>query len=146
MATPWLASAIAENFGPGQSVEVGGTQIERAGRVRIALRIRDIVVRDRDRTIVASAPKAEIRLSGRALLFGRLRAESLNLVDAELSVRIEPDGQVLVSAGSNAQPMAAKQTAGPVPRPADPAPAPTVPPGAETATQGGFDTLLAGLA
>ncbi len=90
MATPWLAAAIEENIGHGNTVEVGGTQIERAGRIRIAVRIRDIVVRDRDHAIVASAPKAEVRLSGTALLMGRLRAESLNLVDAELAVRITP--------------------------------------------------------
>jgi hypothetical protein len=106
MATPWLAAAIEENIGHGNTVEVGGTQIERAGRVRIAVRIRDIVVRDRDHAIVASAPKAEVRLSGTALLMGRLRAESLNLVDAELAVRITPDGTVTVSAGDTAKPLA----------------------------------------
>jgi len=93
VATPWLAAAIEDNIGHGNTVEVGGTQIERAGRIRIAVRIRDIVVRDRDHAIVASAPKAEVKLSGTALLMGRLRAESLNLVDAELAVRITRDGQ-----------------------------------------------------
>ncbi len=106
MATPWLASAIEQNIGYGNTVEVGGTQIERAGRIRIAVRIRNIVVRDRDHAIVASAPKAEVKLSGAALLMGRLRAESLNLVDAELSVRITPDGQVTVSTGDNSRPLA----------------------------------------
>lgn len=106
MATPWLAAAIADNIGNGNTVEVGGTQIERAGRVRIAVRIRDIIVRDRDHAIVASAPKAEVKLSGAALLMGRLRAESLNLVDAELAVRITPDGFVTVSTGDNARPLA----------------------------------------
>ena len=106
MATPWLAAAIEENIGHGNTVEVGGTQIERAGRIRIAVRIRDIIVRDRDHAIVASAPKAEVKLSGAALLMGRLRAESLNLVDAVLAVRIAPDGQVTVSAGDNAKPLA----------------------------------------
>src|ERR1700730_13544809 len=106
MATPWLAAAIEENIGHGNTVEVGGTQIERAGRIRIAVRIRDIIVRDRDHAIVASAPKAEVRLSGSALLMGRLRAESLNLVDAELAVRITPDGYVTVSTGDNARPIA----------------------------------------
>src|SRR6201996_5779905 len=106
MATPWLAAAIEDNIGHGNSVEVGGTQIERAGRIRIAVRIRDIIVRDRDHAIVASAPKAEVKLSGYALLMGRLRAESLNLVDAGLSVRITPDGYVTVSTGDNARPLA----------------------------------------
>src|SRR3984885_13080879 len=108
MATPWLAAAIEENIGNGNTVEVGGTQIERAGKIRIAVRIRDIIVRDRDHAIVASAPKAEVKLSGTALLMGRLRAESLNLVDAELAVRITPDGYVTVSTGDgdNVRPLA----------------------------------------
>src|ERR1700737_1128574 len=106
MATPWLAAAIEENIGHGKSGEGGGTQIERAGRIRIAVRIRDIIVRDRDHVIVASAPKAEVKLSGTALLMGQLRAESLNLVDAELAVRITPDGYVTVSTGDTARPLA----------------------------------------
>jgi len=106
MATPWLVAAIEDNIGPGNTVEIGGTQIERAGRVRIAVRIRDIVVRDHDHAVIASAPKAEVRLSGMALLMGRLRAESLNLVDAVLAVRITPDGDVTVSTGGKARPIA----------------------------------------
>ncbi len=141
VATPWLAAAIEDNIGHGNTVEVGGTQIERAGRIRIAVRIRDIVVRDRDHAIVASAPKAEVRLSGTALLMGRLRAESLNLVDAELAVRITPDGQVTVSAGDNAKPLAtgvaSKRDAGLAPTFPRAAPAP----GTETTPNG----LLAGL-
>ena len=136
MATPWLAAAIEENIGHGNTVEVGGTQIERAGRIRIAVRIRDIIVRDRDHAIVASAPKAEVRLSGSALLMGRLRAESLNLVDAELSVRITPDGYVTVSTGDTAKPLAtgvtSKKDAGlapTFPRQIPGAPVPGVPAG-----------------
>ncbi|BAM89684.1 hypothetical protein S58_36910 [Bradyrhizobium oligotrophicum S58] len=106
LATPWLAAAIEDNIGHGNTVEVGGTQIERAGRIRIAVRIRDIVVRDQEKAIVASAPKAEVRLSGAALLMGQLRAESLKLVDAELAIRITPDGTVTVSTGETAKPLA----------------------------------------
>jgi hypothetical protein len=151
IATPWLAAAIEDNIGHGNTVEVGGTQIERAGRIRIAVRIRDIVVRDRDHAIVASAPKAEVRLSGTALLMGRLRAESLNLVDAELAVRITPDGYVTVSAGDTAKPLAtgvtSKRDAGlppTFPRQSQLAPPPgAVAPSAPAATaQNG---LLAGL-
>src|SRR5947199_4849320 len=146
MATPWLAAAIEENIGHGNTVEVGGTQIERAGRIRIAVRIRDIVVRDRDHAVVATAPKAEVKLSGTALLMGRLRAESLNLVDAELAVRITPDGQVTVSAGDTAKPLAtgvaSKRDAGMAPTFPRPAPAQGVTATAPDTTQ---DGLLAGL-
>ena len=106
LVTPWLAAAIEDNIGHGNTVEVGGTQIERAGRIRVAVRIRDIIVRDQDHAIVASAPKAEVRLSGSALLTGRLRAESLNLVDAVLAIRITSDGYVTVSTGDTAKPLA----------------------------------------
>ncbi|WP_398476551.1 DUF3971 domain-containing protein [Tardiphaga sp.] len=106
MATPWLADAIQDNIGEGNTVEIGGTQIERAGRVRMAVRIRDIVVRDRDRAVIASAPKAEVKISFASVLMGRMRAESLNLVDVALAVRITPDGQVTVSTGNNERPIA----------------------------------------
>src|SRR5271163_524342 len=42
--TPWLVSAIEENFGSRERVEVGGTQIERTDN-GAAVRVRDIVVR-----------------------------------------------------------------------------------------------------
>lgn len=148
VATPWLAAAIEDNIGHGNTVEVGGTQIERAGRIRIAVRIRDIVVRDRDQVVVATAPKAEVKLSGMALLMGRLRAESLNLVDAELAVRITPDGQVTVSAGDTDKPLAtgvaSKRDAG-IP-PTFPRQPPAPPQGAAaTASDSTQSGLLAGL-
>ncbi len=105
--TPWLAAAIADNFGSRDRVEVGGTQIERTENGGAAVRVRDIVVRDPDGTVVASAPKAEIRISGLSLLSGHVRAESLNLVGAELSVRIEQNGDVTVFAsGGDKHPLA----------------------------------------
>src|ERR1700730_18167922 len=106
IVTPWLVSAIEENFGNSRRVEVGGTQIERTENGGTAVRIRDIVVRDADGTVVASAPKAEVRVSGMSLLSGHMRAESLNLVGAEMSVRIEQNGDVTVFAGANKHPIA----------------------------------------
>ncbi len=105
--TPWLVAAIEENFGSRERVEIGGTQIERTENGGAAVRVRDIVVRDPDGTVVASAPKAEIRVSGLSLLSGHMRAESLNLVGAEMSVRIEPDGSVTIfAAGGGKHPIA----------------------------------------
>src|SRR5215831_17115731 len=114
LATPWLKAAIEENFGGNHSVVVGGTQLERDEKGRTSLRLRDIVVRDVDGAVVASAPKAEVGLSGKNLLMGRLRAQSLNLVGAEMSVRIETDGRLTVFAGADKRPIAtAAPTAGP---------------------------------
>ncbi len=106
VATPWLVAAIEENFGKDHKVHVGGTQIERTASGGAAVRIRDIVVRDPDGTIVASAPKAEVHVSSMSLLSGHMRAESLNLVGAEMAVRIEHNGDVTVFAGADKHPIA----------------------------------------
>ncbi len=99
IATPWLAAAVAENFGKQFHVDIGGTVLERDEHGRTAMRIRSITVRDHDGTVVASAPKAEVGFSPASLLSGRPRAERLNLVGAELAVRVEADGKVTVSTG-----------------------------------------------
>jgi hypothetical protein len=154
VVTPWLASAIEENLGHDHKVEVGGTQIERAGRIRIAVRLRDIIVRDHERNIVASAPKAEVRLSGTALLMGRLRAETLRLVGAELAVRITPDGRVIVSTGQSNSPLAtgkvpvkpvAQASTSPPPLPFQASPTPSAAPVPSTASSNGAGGLLAAL-
>src|SRR6516225_5031460 len=111
LAGSWLrwtvVAAIEENFGSRERVEVGGTQIERTANGGAAVRVRDIVVRDPDGTVVASAPKAEIRVSGLSLLSGHMRAESLSLLGAELAVRIERDGNITVFAsGADKHPIA----------------------------------------
>jgi hypothetical protein len=106
IATPWLARAIEENFGGSHRVEVGGTQIERDESGHTSLRIRDILVRDADGAVVASAPKAEVAVSTTSLLTGDLRASRVSLVGAELAVRIEEDGQVTISTGAERRPLA----------------------------------------
>src|SRR5207245_669057 len=106
IATPWLAAAVAENFGSQFRVDIGGTVLERDEHGRTAMRIRSITVRDHDGTVVASAPKAEVGFSGASLLSGRPRAQRLNLVGAELAVRIEADGKVTVSTGADQRPLA----------------------------------------
>jgi hypothetical protein len=105
-ATDWLAAAIKENLGNRYSVEVGGTVIERDENGRIALRIRDIVMRDTDGAVVANAPRAEVGLAGLSLLSGHPRAESLNLVGAALSLRVEPNGDVSIFTGADKRPLA----------------------------------------
>src|SRR5882757_7246104 len=140
LATPWLTAAIEENFGSRHLVKVGGTQLERDANGRTALRMRDIVVRDPDGTIVATAPKAEVGLSSAGLFAGRLRAERLSLVGAEMAVLIEPDSKITVFAGANKRPFVTA-SAGEVPvrldgprlsRAADPATTATTPTTAAT--------------
>jgi hypothetical protein len=106
LVTPWLAGAVAENFGNRFKIDIGDTVLERDEHGRTAMRIRSITVRDHDGTVIASAPKAEVGFSGASLLSGRPRAQRLNLVGAELAIRVEADGQVTVSAGADEHPLA----------------------------------------
>ena len=99
LATPWLTSAIEQNLGSRYRVEVGGTQLERDEQGRTALRLRDIVLRDDSGVTVAVAPKAEVGISGTSLLMASPRAESFRLVDANMKIRIDPDGQINVLVG-----------------------------------------------
>src|SRR3954471_15797396 len=99
LVTPWLTSAIEQNLGSRYRVEVGGTQLERDAQGRTALRLRDIVLRDTAGVTVAVAPKAEVGISGTSLLVASPRAESFRLVDANMTIRIDPDGQVNVILG-----------------------------------------------
>jgi hypothetical protein len=130
LLTPWLTSAIEERFGGRHHVEVGGTQLERTEEGGTAIRMRDIVVRDSDGTEIARAPKAEVGISGLGLLTGQVQAERLSLIGVTMAVRIEPDGQISVSAGARQQPIgtapasaAAVSVPGGIPTPAGTAPA-----------------------
>lgn len=99
LITPWLTAALEERLGAQHKVQVGGTQLERSEDGRTAVRLRDIVVRDRHNVVVASAPKAEVGITGSSLFMGRIRVERLSLIGAEMAMRIEPDGQLSVFAG-----------------------------------------------
>jgi Protein of unknown function len=139
VATPWLKAAIQQNFGAKHTVSVGGTQIERTEKGGASVRLLDVVVRDDDGTVVASAPKAEIGISGTGLLTGQLRAQSLNLVGAETAIRIEPDGRLTVFAGADKRPIvsAAVPRKPQVPAPSDTSVPAGTPASAEGASQAG---------
>jgi hypothetical protein len=112
IVTPWLTSALQERLGGGHQIEVGGTQLERTEEGRAALRLRDIVVRDPDGTVVATAPKAEVGLSGAALLTGHLQAKRLSLIGATMAVRVERDGELTIFAGAEQRPIATASAPG----------------------------------
>ncbi|HXF90222.1 MAG TPA: DUF3971 domain-containing protein [Xanthobacteraceae bacterium] len=99
VATPWLTAAIERNLGDQHRITVGGTVLERDTKGRTALRLRDIVVRSPDGEVLASAPRAEIGISGASLLLGRPRVVSFLLVGANMEIRIESDGHVEIYAG-----------------------------------------------
>ena len=119
-ATSWVTSAIEQRLGAGHKVEVGSTILERDEGGRTALRLRDIVVRDATGTVIASAPKAEVGVAG--LLTGSFQADRLSLINAEMALRVEPDGRIAIFAGTEKS-ASARTTAPLVSSPANPPPA-----------------------
>jgi hypothetical protein len=103
--TPLIADAVAENFDKRFHVDIGGTVVELDEHGVPAMRIRAITVRDPDGTVVASAPKADVGFSVACLLARRLCAQRLNLVGAELAIRVETDGKVTMSTGGDQRPL-----------------------------------------
>jgi len=115
MLTPWLTAAIEERLGGHQRVEVGGTQIERTEQGRMAVRLRDVLVRDERGAIVAVAPKAVVGVSVANLLLGRISPQRLSLIGAGMAVRVESDGQLTVFAGAEQRAISSPSRAPPVP-------------------------------
>src|SRR3984893_12179712 len=115
MLTPWLTAAIEERLGGHHRVEVGGTQIERTEQGRMAVRLRDVLVRDERGAIVAVAPKAEVGVSVANLLLRRISPQRLSLIGAGMAVRVEPDGQLTVFAGAEQRAITGPSRAPPVP-------------------------------
>jgi hypothetical protein len=104
--TPMLASAIQQNFGTEQRIEVGGTTVERDRNGATSLRLVDVLLRDRDGAVVASASKVEVGISLASLLTGQVHASRLRFVGAEVAVRIDANGKIAVFAGGNSRPIA----------------------------------------
>src|SRR3954470_13811571 len=108
--TPWLTSAIEQKLGGGHRVEVGGTVLEHDEAGRSALRLRNLVVRDAQGTVIASAPKAEVGVSSFSFLTGNVQTERLSLIGAEMALRIESSGQVNILAGAGKPALAVTPT------------------------------------
>src|SRR4051812_15946790 len=113
--TPWLTPAIEERLGGHHRIEVGGTMLERDEVGRSALRLRDIVVRDAQGTVVASAPKAEVGIASLGLLSGRVQTDRMSLIGAEMALRIEPNGNVNLLAGAGKPAVEAPATTSSIP-------------------------------
>lgn len=99
IVTPWLTSSIEKNLGGAHRIEVGGTILERDAKGRTALRLRDIILRNSGGDIIATAPRAEIGVSGVSLLLANPRVVSFLLVGANMDIMVQPDGHVKVFAG-----------------------------------------------
>lgn len=126
LATPYIERALEERIGGGHQVTIGSTTMQRTDTGATVV-VHDIRVTAPDGQLVASAPSAEVELEG-SLLSLMPKARRIDLVGAEMTVRIAASGHVAVATGKGAKALSPTQPTGRPPAATAPAaPAPTAP-------------------
>ncbi len=90
--------ALQEKLGKGHKVEVGETRLEQDASGQPVLRVHGITIRGAGGEVVATAPRADVGLDS-GVLVGNFRAKRIDLLDAEMTLRIDENGQIDMSAG-----------------------------------------------
>jgi hypothetical protein len=112
IASPWVASALERQLGPGHRVEIGSTRLDHDASGAPVLRVEHIRVFGPGGKVIANAPSAEVGLDGSSLLVGNFRARRIDLVGAETIVQVGSDGRVAIRAGRDAAPITAAESGG----------------------------------
>ncbi|MFS8037976.1 AsmA-like C-terminal region-containing protein [Xanthobacter sp. AM11] len=126
IATPYIERALEERIGGGHKVAIGSTSIQTMADGATAVVVHDIRVTARDGQLVASAPSAEVELEG-SLLSLMPKARRIDLVGAEMTVRIAASGHLAVATGRGGKPLSTARTAPNAPPALRPDPAPAAP-------------------
>jgi Protein of unknown function/AsmA-like C-terminal region len=85
---------------PNMKVTLGDAILELDQTTKIPhVRFRNLVLRDAEGNIIASAPKAAVALEGSALLTGKLVATNIELIGSKISVRRNLNGSVVLGVG-----------------------------------------------
>lgn len=102
MATPWIVSALEEKLPPGYRVVIGKTRLDYDSAGAPVLTAEKLEIRnDMDEEIVR-APAAEIGLETGSLLMGNYRARRITLVGAVMTIRLDENGSIKVTAPKEA--------------------------------------------
>ncbi len=98
---PQIVAALNARVGHGFRFDLAGTAIAATDHGP-ALTIRELSVSDAAARPIVSAPSAAIAVDPLALMVGRISPTRLDIHDVDLRLVVRPDGQVAVSAGSDA--------------------------------------------
>ncbi|MDE1569498.1 DUF3971 domain-containing protein [Aquabacter sp. P-9] len=126
MATPYVERAIEARLGGEYDVQIGAIAFETMKKGSTALVVRDIRVLGPKGELIASAPSAEVEMEGSILTLSP-KVGRLDLIGAEMFVKIAASGSLAVSTGKGAKPITSTPVA---PAPPVVAPAQSSAPGA----------------
>ncbi|PWB82174.1 MAG: hypothetical protein C3F11_12975, partial [Methylocystaceae bacterium] len=103
IASDWLVPKIVESldelYTHRYTFDLGSAAIANTNH-GLTLTVDGLSVKTNGRTIVA-APRAELSIDMRSLLFGRLMPRRLEVLDLELRLAVLPDGVVAISVGTD---------------------------------------------
>jgi hypothetical protein len=84
-------------------VSLGDAVLELDQKDRVPhIRFRNLVLRDNDGTVLASAPRAAVSLDTKDMLSGTITASSLELIGPKISARLNLDGSLSLGVGGQA--------------------------------------------
>ncbi|MFK8251641.1 YhdP family protein [Ancylobacter terrae] len=106
MARPYVERALERQIGGGHKVAIGAITADRDADGETLLRVSDVVVSNASGDIVASAPSADVTLENDMVPW-MATPRRIDLVGAELSVKINAQGTITVAAGRDAKPLQA---------------------------------------
>ena len=95
-----VAAELGARLGPGYSVVVGGSTIERV-ETSLRLSLAGLSVRDSSGKAVFAAPRASVAVAIAPLLVGSVKPTSVDLYDVQLRLEILENGALAVSAGAD---------------------------------------------
>lgn len=86
---PRVAAALQERLGVDYAVKIDDAELQR-GRDGVELRLVDLsIAKVEDGTVVASVPRAELRLDGMSLLTGEVKVRTVHVTDPKLDMRFD---------------------------------------------------------
>src|SRR6185312_6129738 len=112
VAGPIVKRALEAKLGQGTHVKIGATSLGQNASGQPVLNVRDIVIKGRSGVKIATAPRAEIVLDS-GMLVGNFRAKRIDLIDAIMTLRIDEQGRIGITAEDQPKkpPVAASQAA-----------------------------------
>ncbi|WP_245479581.1 DUF3971 domain-containing protein [Hansschlegelia zhihuaiae] len=85
---PRVTAALQERLGPDYSVSIDDAELHRSGG-GVELRLVDLAVATAGGPVVASVPRAELRLDGMSLLRGEVKIRTVHVTNPKLDMRFD---------------------------------------------------------
>lgn len=127
VATPWIVSALEEKLPPGHKVTIGKIRLDYDSTGAPVLTAEKLEIRNDMNEELVRAPAAEVGLEAGSLLMGNYRVRRVTLINAVMTIRLDENGNIKVTAPKPSPQARAQAEVKPAPRKPQTSPAPADP-------------------